>query len=55
MISYIKKPDSQLSSKEIEDKQAEQVRKTARARHTKADTDGTRRRALQKVEDNRLI
>ena len=55
MISYMKKPDPQASLKDTEKNEAEQIRKTATARHTKADTDGTRRRALQKAEDNRLI
>jgi hypothetical protein len=55
MISYMKKPDPQASPNDIEENEAEQIRTSKAARHSKADTDGTRRRALQKAEDNRLI
>ena len=55
MISYVEKPDPQPSSKDVEENRFEQIRKTAAARHREADTDGTRRRARQTAEDNRLI
>ena len=55
MISFVKKPEPQPSSKDVEENRFEQIRKAAEARHRKADTDGTRRRARQTAEDNRLI
>jgi hypothetical protein len=55
MIPLVKKPDPQPSPKEAEDNRLEQVRKAAAERHKKSDTDGTRRRARQTAEDNRLI
>ena len=33
----------------------DEIRKAAAERHRKADTDGTRRRARQTVQDNRLL
>jgi hypothetical protein len=55
MISFIRKPAAQPSTPETEDDRFEQIRKAAAERHKKSDTDGTRRRARQKAEDNRLI
>jgi hypothetical protein len=55
MISFVKNTDTPPPSKEVEDNRFEQIRKDASERHRKADTDGTRRRARQTAEDNRLI
>ena len=55
MISFMKKPDPQQPPEYVDDNRFEQIRKAAAARHRKSDTDGTRRRARQKAEDNRLI
>jgi uncharacterized membrane protein len=59
MITYVKntldKADKQPTVKVVEDKRSEQVSKAAAERHRKSDTDGTRRRARQTVEDNRLL
>ena len=55
MISFVKKTDTQPTLKHIEENRFEQIRKAAAERHRKSDTDGTRRRARQKAEDNRLI
>lgn len=54
MISFVKKTDTHPTLKQVEENRFEQIRKAAE-RHRKADTDGTRRRARQKAEDNRLI
>lgn len=61
MISFVKKTDivektdMLPTSREVEDNRFEQIRKETAERHRKADTDGTRRRARQTAEDNRLI
>lgn len=61
MISFVKKTDivkrtdTRPTSREFEDNRFEQIRRDAAERHRKADTDGTRRRARQTAEDNRLI
>ena len=61
MISFVKKPDivkktdTPPTTRDVEENSFEQIRKEAAERHRKADTDGTRRRARQTVEDNRLI
>jgi hypothetical protein len=55
MISFVKKTDTTPTSREVEDNRFEQIRKEAAERHRRADTDGTRRRARQTAEDNRLI
>jgi hypothetical protein len=52
------KTDPTASSDELveaEEIRLERIRKAVFERHRKADTDGTRRRARQTVEDNRLI
>lgn len=54
MITYVKKTYPSLVSQETEDNRFEQIRKAAAERHKKSDTDGTRRRARQTAEDNRL-
>lgn len=40
---------------DTEENRFERIRAAAAERHRKADTDGTRRRARQTAEDNRLI
>jgi hypothetical protein len=58
MSRHDKKTDPVPSSKEFaetEENHFERIRKAAAERHRKADTDGTRRRARQTAEDNRLI
>jgi hypothetical protein len=55
MISFVKNTDAPATRREVEDNRFEQIRKEAADRHRKADTDGTRRRARQTAEDNRLI
>ena len=56
MISFEKKTTkTQASIEPAEDNRFEEIRKAAAERHRKADTDGTRRRARQTAEDNRLL
>jgi hypothetical protein len=55
MISFVKSADPHPLDKKVEDNRFEQLRKAAAERHRKSDTDGTRRRARQTAEDNRLI
>lgn len=61
MISFVKKPeivnttDTPPMTREVEENSFGQIRKEAAERHRRADTDGTRRRARQTAEDNRLI
>lgn len=56
MISFEKKTtDADQSHKPAQDNRFEEIRKAAAERHRKADTDGTRRRARQTAEDNRLL
>lgn len=58
MISFVKKNDTstvELQPVRDEDNRFEQIRKAAAEQHRKSDTDGTRRRARQIAEDNRLI
>ena len=55
MISFVKKPDPQQPLEHVDDNRFEQIRKAAAERHRKSDTDGTRRRARQTAEDNRII
>jgi hypothetical protein len=55
MITFTKKTDTQPTPKDGEENRFEQIRKTAKERHQKSDTDGTRRRESQTAEDNRLI
>jgi hypothetical protein len=55
MITFEKKGDLPPTvANETEENRFEQIRKLAAERHKKADTDGTRRRDRQTVEDNRL-
>ena len=42
-------------SPQAEENRFEQIRKTAAESHKKSDSDGTRRRARQTAEDNRLL
>jgi hypothetical protein len=55
MITYVKNADPVPAPEETEENRFERIRKAAAERHRKADTDGTRRRARQTAEDNRLI
>ena len=55
MIAFVKEAEPQPLPKEAEENRFDQIRKEAANRHKKFDTDGTRRRARQKAEDNRLI
>ncbi|MGQ2909879.1 MAG: hypothetical protein ACT6QU_18235 [Aliihoeflea sp.] len=55
MITFTKKADTPPRPKDDEENRFEQIRKTARERHQKSDTDGARRRDRQTAEDNRLI
>jgi len=54
MISFMKKAENPQPPRPADDNRFEQIRKTAAERHKKSDTDGSRRRARQIVEDNRL-
>ena len=55
MITFLKKAEPQPVADESEENRFEQIRKAAKERHRKSDTDGTQRRARQTAEDNRLI
>ena len=55
MINFKKKDEPQPSPVQEEGNRFEEIRKAAKEGHRKSDTDGTRRRARQKAEDNRLI
>lgn len=55
MITFTKKAIPQPASDDTEENRFEQIRKAAAERHRRSDTDGTRRRARQTAEDNRLI
>lgn len=55
MITFVKKADPLPVTDENEENRFEQIRKAAKERYRKSDTDGTRRRARQTAEDNRLI
>ena len=55
MITFEPKTDVPPAREETEENRFERIRKIAAERHRKSDTDGTRRRARQTAEDNRLI
>lgn len=55
MITFAKKTEPSAAPNEGEENRFEQIRKSAKERHLKADTDGTRRRAQQTAEENKLI
>ncbi|MCT7376958.1 hypothetical protein [Chelativorans salis] len=55
MITFVKKAEPKPAPDESEGNRFEQIRKAAKEGQRKSDTDGTRRRAHQKAEDNRLI
>ena len=55
MITFVPKTDVPPALEETEENRFERIRKAAAERHRKSDTDGTRRRARQTAEDNRLI
>ncbi len=54
MIAYVKKADPKPATEENDENRFESIHNAATERRRKADTDGTRRRARQTVEDNRL-
>lgn len=55
MITFVKKAEPQPAPDESKENRFEQIREAAKERHRKSDTDGTRRRARQAAEDDRLI
>lgn len=55
MITFTHKVALQPATDKSEGNRFEQIREAAKERHRKSDTDGTRRRARQTAEDNRLI
>jgi hypothetical protein len=55
MITFAPKTNAPPAPEETEEDRLERIRKEAAERHRKSDTDGTRRRARQTAEDNRLI
>lgn len=55
MITFVRKSDPQPVTDRTDENRFEQIRKAAAERHRKSDTDGTRRRARQTAEDNKLI
>ncbi|MEQ9247341.1 MAG: hypothetical protein RLO21_15255 [Nitratireductor sp.] len=55
MITFIKKTEPQPVPDTSEENRFEQIRKAAKEKHRKSDTDSARRRARQTAEDNRLI
>ncbi len=55
MITFTKKTDAQSPPKESEENRFEHIRKAARDRHQKSDTNGIRRRDSQTAEDTKLI
>lgn len=55
MITFIKKAEPQPTPDATEENRFEQIRKAAKERHLKSDTDGTRRRARQTIDDNKII
>jgi hypothetical protein len=54
-IPVVTRLDTASTPKQADDNRFEQIRKAAAERQKKSDTDGTRRRARQTAEDNRLI
>ena len=56
MTTFVKKIDTLPPvPNESEENRFERIRKHAAERHKKADTDGTRHRERQTIENNRLI
>ncbi|MEX0953889.1 MAG: hypothetical protein WDZ83_01605 [Rhizobiaceae bacterium] len=55
MITFTKKPEPKPAPNQGEENRFEQIRKTAREQHRKSDADGTRRRARQSAEDDKLF
>lgn len=55
MIVFTKTPSPEAKPGETEDNRVEKSRKAATERNVKSDTDGTRRRAKQTAEDNKLL
>lgn len=55
MITYVKKAEPQPAPDKNEENRFEQIRKAAKEKQRKSDAGGTRRRARQTAEDNKLI
>lgn len=55
MITFVKKTELQPAPDPSEENRFDQIRKAAKEKHRKSDTDSARRRARQTDEDNRLI
>lgn len=55
MIKFVEKASRQTASDGADENRFEQIRKAAADMHRKTDTDGTKRRARQTAEDNKLI
>ncbi len=55
MIKFVPKTNAAPPPEGTEENRSEPTRKETAERHRKSDTDGTRRRARQTAEDNRLI
>jgi len=55
MITFTKKTDAQSPPKEGEENRFERIRKAAKDRHQKSDTNAVRRRDGQAAEDTKLI
>ena len=55
MITFTKKADPKPATEDSEQNRFETVRRAAADRRSKADSDGTLRRARQTAENNRLI
>jgi hypothetical protein len=55
MTNSVKRADPKPATETNEQNRFETIRKAAAERRRKAETDGTRRRARQTAEDNRLV
>ncbi len=56
MTSNVKKgPGQKALPARVEDNRFEQIRRQAAERHRRSDTDGTKRRARQTIQDNRIL
>jgi hypothetical protein len=55
MTDSVRKTNPKPATEEYEQNRFENIRKAAAERRRKADTDGTRRRARQTLEDHRLL
>ncbi|MBX3574467.1 MAG: hypothetical protein KF694_19105 [Mesorhizobium sp.] len=55
MITFVSKTGPDPVADGTEENRFEQIRKAAAEMHRKTDTDGSRRRARQAAEDNRIV